>query len=243
MPESMPRRAPVAYLPRMTEELLRWGLGILITSGTLAAALAFLGKRWIESQFARGEERFRAELRREVDQELERYRSELAIARSEHEERFRFLHGRRADNLERLYSAFVDAIAAVENAAAALRLSGHLQNRSEGQLEEAYRRRIEVAHTAVKALASTAVAFRPMVPDGLESEISDAVGSANRLLFAVLNYDTVTENEPAAGSPAEQSAGELLRRAEGEAYEAHERLVRVFRAEFSRGIDDRQRTE
>lgn len=82
------------------------------TAGIIAVAGAFLLWKVIRQLLSRDLERFKAELSAKHDFEIERLRSDLRIAASEHETRFTRLHETRAAAIAGLYGRFVRAHAA-----------------------------------------------------------------------------------------------------------------------------------
>jgi uncharacterized coiled-coil protein SlyX len=97
----------------LSAELAQWFLGV----AGATTVLVFVGRKLVEQLFIRDVERFKSDLQRETAVEVERLRSQLAQERYEHETRFRWLHGRRADAIAGVHQAVIRAIGATSTAA------------------------------------------------------------------------------------------------------------------------------
>jgi hypothetical protein len=72
------------------------------------AAVAFLCKAFVSSRLTRDADAFRARLKADADTEIERLRSSLQIAATEHQVRFSKLHEKRGEVIEQLYKLIVE---------------------------------------------------------------------------------------------------------------------------------------
>jgi len=80
----------------------------------LLLAIAYLGKTLISSQLSKETEAFKIKLQGQTDVEIERLKSSLQIAATEHQIKFSKLHDRRARVIAKLYRLLLEAADAVQ---------------------------------------------------------------------------------------------------------------------------------
>lgn len=195
------------------------------------AVLVFLGRTIADHVFSKDLERFRSDLKREADAEMEELRARLDRERYEHKARFGWLHEQEVESLAHVAEKLVDASGATRRAAQAALIVDSLGAEMRPLLAEALPK-------SVTTFAEADSAFRTrrifMTDERAEEAISDFLEVLSPLQRQVefLNV-TISDRATPAMSKHVDTARAGVRERLPALEEAEEDLVSALRSCFT----------